>query len=209
MSNACPITKECDSRNMMPTDLDATGTSLAGERICSSIPKAADDGSGSTWLYPSPQMFYNAMARKGHAPRPEDMEIIVTIHNMVNEQTWQHVLRWENYYHPGGNPELARFLGRPDDLSPRAWFRTLLLGYQRPFDRHDWYVRRKDGTTGRYVIDFYGGKAHIDGYPAFHIDARPAIDSWQSLYERSHSFLDRLRNRLSNFIAETLQSGNK
>lgn len=189
---------------MMPSDLDRTSTGLPCERVGSSIPRAADDG-GGTWLYPSPQMFFNAMMRKGHNPRPEDMEIIVAIHNMVNEQTWQHVLRWENYYHPEGRPKLSRFLGRPDDLSPRAWIRTHLLGYTRPFDRHDWYVERADGVTARYVIDFYGGKASAaaaaNGVPAFHLDVRPAIDSWEAAYERMHCALNRLADRLRSLVS--------
>lgn len=206
---------------MMPSDLgrgdSPTSAALPELRVSSSIPRSGleDDAGGGggtgvasplptsgTWLYPSPRMFYNAMRRKGHEARPEDMEVIVTIHNMVNEQTWQAVLRWENYYHPGSQPKLGRFLGRPDDLSPRAWLRTFLLGYRRPFDRHDWFVERADGSTARYVIDFYSGRAAepVPGSPvppSFHIDARPAIDSWQALYERMHYSVQGAIHRLS------------
>lgn len=190
----------------MPTDLNqATGTGtteLPGLRVSSSIPRSGLESSGDTWLYPSPRMFYNALSRKGYQPRLEDMDVIVTIHNMVNEQTWQAILWWEDHYHPGGEPKLGRFLGRPDDMSPRAWFRTLFLGYKKPFDRHDWFVERADGSKARYVIDFYSGKSSANlgeelPLPSFHIDARPALDSWQALYERVHLSMSKLMNRLS------------
>lgn len=190
-----------DSRNMMPTDLDrpSDAPGLSPQRIGSSIPRSeAEEGpGGGTWLYPSPQMFYNAMARKGYTPRAEDMDVIVTIHNMVNEQTWQEVLKWENYYHPGTEPKLRRFLGRPDSLSPRACFRSYVLGYRRPFDRHDWYVER-EGREVRYVVDFYSGNS-AGPSPSFHIDARPAIDSWSALYERAHCAANRCFDRLSSW----------
>jgi Cytochrome c/c1 heme lyase len=50
---------------------------------------------GSVWLYPSEQMFYNAMARKGWDPDEQDMRSIVKIHNTVNEQAWRLVLQYE------------------------------------------------------------------------------------------------------------------
>ena len=191
----CPI----DSRNMMPTDLQKEPVEgLSASRIGSSIPRA--DAENTTWLYPSPQMFYNAMQRKGKDPRVEDMDVIVSIHNVVNEQTWQAVLCWERYYAPGGEPRLKRFLGRPEKLSPRAWMRTRLMGYTRPFDRHDWYVSRADGREVRYVIDFYSGT----NVGSFHIDARPALDNPRAVYERVHyamgSFFNDLQQRLSGLL---------
>jgi cytochrome c heme-lyase len=47
----------------------------------------------------------------------------------MNEMTWQQVLRWE-HLHRGecAQPSLLRFLGRPDDLSPRARWKMLLGG---------------------------------------------------------------------------------
>ena len=50
------------------------------------------------WEYPSPQMFFNAMRRKGHNPREEEMEMVVAIHNAVNERAWQEVLKWEQMH---------------------------------------------------------------------------------------------------------------
>ena len=43
--------------------------------------------------------------------------------------TWQHVLRWEHLHRDEcGQPSLLRFLGRPDDTSPRARWRSLMGG---------------------------------------------------------------------------------
>lgn len=62
--------------------------------------------------------------------------------------------RWESlHYSECGQPQLLRFRGRPDELSPLARLSSW-LGGPLPFDRHDWYVDRC-GTEVRYVIDFY------------------------------------------------------
>jgi len=71
---------------------------LSTERQKSSIPKATAEG--ETWVYPSEQMFWNAMLRKGWKWRdediaPEDMNNIIKIHNRNNEDAWQEVLKWE------------------------------------------------------------------------------------------------------------------
>ena len=44
-------------------------------------------------------------------------------------------------------PRLVRFVGRPQDYSPKARL-LYLLGYKLPFDRHDWTVDRC-GTQAR------------------------------------------------------------
>lgn len=80
-------------------------------------------------------------------------------------------------------PKLYRFMGRPDTLSPKAWFMHNLLGYRKPFDRHDWSVDRC-GKKVRYVIDFYAGKPDPSSPIAFHIDARPALDNWEAVVDR-------------------------
>lgn len=53
---------------------------LPTDRQPSSIPKGGTQG---TWLYPSPQMFYNALQRKGKGDdvREQDMEAVVYNHN--------------------------------------------------------------------------------------------------------------------------------
>lgn len=103
--------------NNMPATPDQFRTTsqrlaLNTEREMSSIPKASStaDPYGSSsgahapdpdsdkeklWIYPSEQMFFNAMKRKNHNAREEDMKFVVPIHNMVNEMAWRHILKWE------------------------------------------------------------------------------------------------------------------
>lgn len=80
---------------------------------------------------------------KGHDVDSRDMPAIVAIHNAVNERVWVEILRYEAF-HQGecqDFPKLIRFLGRPDELTWKARFKHL-IGYERPFDRHDWFVDR-------------------------------------------------------------------
>jgi len=76
------------------------------------------------------------------------------------------------------------FRGDSRKLSPKARW-NILLGYQRPFDRHDWVVDRC-GMKVRYVIDYYTGR--MDGRTgnpfSFYIDARPALDNWEGVKMR-------------------------
>ncbi|MBW0482414.1 hypothetical protein O181_022129 [Austropuccinia psidii MF-1] len=163
-----------------------------------------------TWTYPSPQQFYNALVRKGWDTPEESVPIMVDIHNWMNEAVWQEVLKWENrYFNPINSfssptetqvtPEisLAKFQGRPNDLSPKARFHLLLgrlfpstYSGQKPFDRHDWLIRRESfGTVEqdklhRYVIDYYTDADDEDGNPVFYFDVRPAIDDLDSLSVR-------------------------
>ena len=140
----------------------------------------------SSWMYPSEQQFYNAMKRKGWQPREEDMKIVVSIHNHVNDRAWSHVMRYEEL-HAGECecPRLLRFMGKPKELSPKATLRSY-LGYALPFDRHDWIVDRC-GKEVRYIIDFYQGPPPPQGSGAavsMFLDARPALDSWGALVDR-------------------------
>jgi cytochrome c heme-lyase len=50
------------------------------------------------WQYPSPQMFFNAMKRKGWNPKEEDVPLVVKIHNTVNERAWSQVIEWEKLH---------------------------------------------------------------------------------------------------------------
>uniref|UniRef100_A0A914ZKX8 Holocytochrome c-type synthase n=1 Tax=Parascaris univalens TaxID=6257 RepID=A0A914ZKX8_PARUN len=117
---------------------------LSTDREQSSIPKA---DSNEYWQYPSPQMFWNAMLRKGWRWQEDqltqrDMENIIRIHNANNEEAWREVLKWENLLHPDcDSPKLKSFKGDAKNFSPRARFRRL-LGYELPFDRHDWIIDR-------------------------------------------------------------------
>lgn len=172
------------------------------------------------WVYPSPKMFWEAMNRKGTLPThlsdpsspktQEELDWIVTIHNVVNEQCWQEICKWERFRLLGcenenetvtntntpnlANPVLQRFLGRPDDLSPRAWFKSTILGYRCPFDRHDWYIRSSNSSSSsssnvrRYIIDFYAGK-DPNGTASFYLDVRPAIDTFDAVTLRMQKYL--------------------
>ena len=46
------------------------------------------------WEYPSQQMFFNAMKRKGWQPQEVDMPAVVGIHNAVNERSGSLSLLW-------------------------------------------------------------------------------------------------------------------
>ena len=189
--------------NVMLPGITGQRRPLPVARMESSIPRAefvpahqggAAKGSGpSRWSYPSEQMFYNAMVRKGFRPNEREMPAVVSIHNAVNERAWAEVMRYERLHlaehevqDPSKMPVLVKFQGRPNDPSPRARWRTL-IGYAAPFDRHDWLVRRHDGTHVRYVLDFYHGRGDADsGRPVgMHIDARPALDSPAAALDRA------------------------
>ncbi|CAN0289573.1 unnamed protein product, partial [Scytosiphon promiscuus] len=87
--------------------------------------------------------------RKGKAEDTgeEDMDVVVSIHNNMNERTWKKILEWEKIrrcvlaWGEGSEPRLLRFLGRPDDTAPKA-LAKMMLGHPLPFDRHDWVVDR-------------------------------------------------------------------
>lgn len=179
-----------DPRNLMPTSPNQTpspgqGAPLSTDRERSSIPKVSDPNAPDVWVYPSQQMFYNALSRKGKATDVEeaDMDAVVAVHNSMNEATWAEVLAWERAYHAGecAHPSLAQFRGRPHDRSPASRFRGALRGYPAPFDRHDWVVDRC-GTPVRYVIDYY----HWDDGRAepIEIHVRPAADSAAAVWDR-------------------------
>mmetsp|Transcript_2943 Transcript_2943/g.7955 ORF Transcript_2943/g.7955 Transcript_2943/m.7955 type:complete len:161 (+) Transcript_2943:196-678(+) len=132
-------------------------------------------------------MFFNAMKRKGWKPKEEDMEVVVAIHNTVNERVWEHILHWEELHKSECcEPQLSRFEGRPKDYSPRARMLNW-LGYKLPFDRHDWVVDRC-GEKVRYVIDFYNAPPSGPEPVAMHLDVRPALDSFGACYDRFRMF---------------------
>lgn len=146
---------------------------------------AAAAGETSTpqhWIYPSERQFYDALRRKNHSPSPTTIASIVPIHNAVNERAWSSILSDWELRSPGarranaacGGPRLRSFSGDSTKLTPRAriygW-----LGYERPFDRHDWVVERCGGEAVEYVIDFYRGRG---GGLSFFLDVRPKLNSW-------------------------------
>eukprot|EP00884_Botryococcus_braunii_P006462 jgi/Botrbrau1/15817/Bobra.40_1s0006.4 len=162
---------------------------LSTQRAMSSIPMGEGDRPAHqeegtpVWVYPSEQMFYNAMKRKGWRPVEDDMRTVVAIHNTVNERAWAEVLRWERLHASECScPRLRKFEGRPTAYSPKARLLNL-LGYKLPFDRHDWVVDRC-GRDVRYVIDFYNA-APLPHMPvAMHLDVRPALDSFSAVWDR-------------------------
>ncbi|CAO3566452.1 unnamed protein product [Mortierella alpina] len=197
-----------DPSNNMPVSPDqfriaSQRKDLNTEREMSSIPKAAnaadpygentsssgahapdvDGGQESVWIYPSEQMFFNAMKRKNWTPREEDMKFVVPIHNMVNEMAWKHILRWEKgMENTCGGPKLVKFEGKPKEITPKARIRSW-MGYTLPFDRHDWVVDRC-GKQVTYIIDFYSGQPdpRYPEAPSFYLDVRPKLTpegAWQ------------------------------
>lgn len=162
---------------------------LPTNRQTSSIPRAIPSPEGKTfWEYPSQQMFWNAMLRKGWVWQKEDvsakdMDDIIKIHNANNEQAWQEVLKWEALHaRECGNPKLKSFGGKAKDFSPRARIRSW-MGYELPFDRHDWIIDRC-GQDVRYVIDYYDGGMIDDKYKFANLDVRPAMDSFDNIWDR-------------------------
>ncbi|KAF8862304.1 cytochrome c and c1 heme-lyase, partial [Acephala macrosclerotiorum] len=178
----------------VPSDTPKT---LALDREISSIPRASpvnnDEGAkpangekesgvstSGNWIYPSEKMFFEAMKRKGYSSEAKDMKTIVPIHNAVNERAWKEIKEWERPWgseEKCGGPKLHSFLGLSTTLSPKARFNTL-LGYTRPFDRHDWVVDRC-GTRIEYIIDFYAGKDEGKGKLNFFLDVRPKLNTWE------------------------------
>jgi cytochrome c heme-lyase len=194
---------------------------LPTDRVSSTIPKGGD-GVETTWTYPSPQQFYNALSRKGKmdnannqsgggdggessegsegAASEEDMSSVVALHNNMNEKTWAKVVEWEHQtYDETSTPKLLKFTGCPHDLSPKAAIKHYLLGHPLPYDRHDWTILRSDGTTTRYIIDYYYDETRASlsedsampklhdrsGTPSLLVDVRPALDGASPLFARA------------------------
>ncbi len=88
-----------------------------------------------------------------------------------------------------GGPKLESFKGDSKKLTPKARF-NLYLGYQRPFDRHDWIVDRC-GKKIEYVIDFYSGKPmkNQPDIPSFYLDVRPKLNSFEGFSMRFRKFI--------------------
>lgn len=195
--SGCPMQEggakeeEIDPRNMMPPPNQRPSPDqpfpLSTDRVVSNIPKADSD---ENWVYPSPQMFWNAMLRKGWRWKEgdinkQDMDNIISIHNANNEQAWKEVLKWEALHaRECSEPRLKRFGGKAKEFSPRAKIRNW-LGYSLPFDRHDWVVDRC-GKEVRYIIDYYDiGEVDKRTYEFTALDVRPAFDSFSAVMDRS------------------------
>ena len=99
----CPISHgnaELNPLNQMPTLSQAPAehqsTELPTSRETSTIPR----DESSRWEYPSPQQFYNALVRKGWETPEEHVETMVHIHNFLNEEAWQEIVKWEKKQNP-------------------------------------------------------------------------------------------------------------
>ncbi|CAG8542130.1 5785_t:CDS:2 [Ambispora gerdemannii] len=192
-------------------------TPMPGQRVIldttreiSNIPRSANDKPVANtkpenapeeklWVYPSEQMFFNAMKRKNWQPREEDMRVVVPIHNAVNEKAWQEILEWEKMHtekNKCGGPKLVKFEGRATAITPKAkifsWF-----GYKLPFDRHDWVIDRC-GKQVTYVIDFYSGQPDLK-HPeniSFYLDVRPAL-TLEGAFDRLYRWANSLKYKLT------------
>lgn len=139
--------EQVDPRNQMPAGNQEPWPGqrqrLSTERVQSAIPKGKGEGEdGETWTYPSPQQFYNALKRKGKGAdvSEEQVDTLVAIHNNMNDVTWQMLLEWEQWHIDrkavaDNTPRLARFMGRPFDLTPKARIKSW-LGYGLPVRLH-------------------------------------------------------------------------
>ena len=184
--------------------LQSSDTTLGTQRTVSSIPRTSNLGASrcpvkhlspnaetadpetsesGKWVYPSELQFFSALQRKGHAVRTSEMSVMVPIHNAVNERAWHQILEWEAPYQSlCGGPKLHSFLGNSNKMTPKARIMTI-LGYQKPFDRHDWTVDRC-GKRIDYVIDFYTGKG-TQGKVSFYLDVRPKLNSLEGIKMRT------------------------
>ena len=195
-SSDCPVQAgqgagggDLDPRNMMPPANQMPAADqpfpLPTNRQKSSIPRS---GTEDNWVYPSQQMFYNALRRKGWEFGPDDLEqsdmdYIIKIHNANNENAWEEVLMWESLHSDEcKSPKLKSFGGKAKYFSPRARLRGW-LGYELPFDRHDWIVDR-NGKEVRYIIDYYDGEMDPGSHRFAQLDVRPAMDSFEAIADR-------------------------
>ncbi|KAG9017870.1 holocytochrome c synthase [Tulasnella sp. JGI-2019a] len=218
----CPVTHgsdEVNPLNQVPLSFSQSPAPnqsivLSVERECSSIPCTTspdqDTSGSSNWMYPSPQQFYNALVRKGYEMPQDQMSTMVQLHNFLNEEAWAEVLTWERRWDSelSTPPELAQIRGKPKELSFKArgqllagWLLPSYVKAQRPFDRHDWLVRRASGEHVRYIIDYYSAPPDEEGNPTFILDVRPASDCVSNIRRRvvhaAEGLWDSLVNRNS------------
>ena len=57
------------------------------------------------------------------------------------------------------------------------------MGYELPFDRHDWVIDRC-GKEVRYIIDYYDGGKVDEHFKFAILDVRPAMDSFENIWDR-------------------------
>ncbi|SCU88710.1 LAME_0E00870g1_1 [Lachancea meyersii CBS 8951] len=185
-SSKTPEAVECSSNEIPAVPTYKTDVELPTEREISSIPRT---GTNENWVYPSQKQFFEAMLRKNWDPSTEDMKTVIPIHNSVNERVWNYIKLWEK--NQGGEScgglQLTSFKGDSKKLTPRAWFRSSIMGQTKPFDRHDWTVDRC-GKQVDYVIDFYGSESSNNG-PGIYLDVRPKLNSLEGFRLRGRRVL--------------------
>jgi cytochrome c heme-lyase len=149
----------------------------------SAIPASSHQGNssdGSSWLNPSANQLYRALARKNKSIEPHDALAVANIHQVVTDNTWLAIMEYESRYSAQcKEPKLLRFYGMDGVYSAKAKLMNWLRFSPLPFDRHDWIVDRC-GKQVKYIIDYYSlesvdsstGETEI----AYFIDARPAPD---------------------------------
>ncbi|KAE8543643.1 hypothetical protein D1P53_000358 [Cryptococcus gattii VGV] len=190
----CPIQHDAlDPTTHMPVNLSLSRQpdqklDLPTERTASTIPRPSTAPGGEA---------YGTGNTKGWETPEDSVEVMVAIHNFLNERAWDEVMKWEKRLPGGDQSQLARFQGRPGELSPKArfhlWAGKLFpskFNTDPPFDRHDWVVTRpslsapQETVTARYVIDYYSAPPDEDGNPVFSLDVRPALDSLEAIKQR-------------------------
>lgn len=208
----------CPQGHQKPSSPYASPTAASHGSPSNAESETGRDEATGNWIYPSEKQFFEALMRKGNSPTstssPSELATsvasIIPIHNAVNERAWKQILDWEQKApssDPGsqkcGGPKLYSFRGlgvEPQFLSPRARMNGW-LGYQRPFDRHDWVVERCGGERVEYVIDFYQGKTSGGngsqpglagnagpGKLSFYLDVRPKLNSYEGWRMRFNHF---------------------
>lgn len=134
LAGGCPVDhSKMNPLNNMPnlSQEKAPGQiiDLPTSRTLSSIPKTNTDD-GKVWEYPSPQQFYNALVRKGWKTPETEIPVIVDIHNFINEECWEQIMYWESKFHCDCKDiSLLKFQGRPQDMTPKAFFYHYIYGY--------------------------------------------------------------------------------
>ncbi|UVC49525.1 cytochrome C1 heme lyase [Theileria orientalis] len=173
----CPSDSECKS-SCSPTNPNFVNhippnpfilSQLNDTRAKSTIPSKQ-----SCWLYPSHRQFYKSTLSKGHDVDAKLIPTIVEIHNLINEKAWEHVMEYESLHKSScTNPVLIHFVGRKDKPTIKSILNAI-IGYKRPYDRHDWTVDRC-GKRRRYILDFYEGFSENPDKMGVHIDVRPDL----------------------------------
>lgn len=80
------------------------------------------------------------------------------------------------------------------------YFISIFSRYELPFDRHDWIVDRC-GKNVRYIIDYYDGGVVDEKYKFALLDVRPAMDSFDNIWDRMKVFYMRRKYELFDMLS--------